>query len=196
MKLDDARLKRAKHREIAVRYRQGEKKPFSMAAVRCAEIKRLFVDRYGFVLPDDDAGREDARIMAHHLAMLGGDQRARVTSWLCLWAPWMPDDDVMRLVDAVTSKTLRWRADTLAARLGLTEAVRTRLHITTIGAIDLTKGEREEARNARKVQAKRKNRRKQGTMPRDEYLAQSQSAAKPWEAQGISRRTWYRRQAK
>ena len=93
--------------------------------------------------------------MAHHLAMLGGDQRARVTSWLSLWAPWMPADEVMRLVDAVTTKTLRWRADTLAARLGLTEAVRTRLRITTIGAIDLTKGEREEARKARKRQAER-----------------------------------------
>ena len=56
VKLDDARPKWAKHREIAVRYRRGgEKKPFSMASVRCAEIKRLFVDRYGFVLPDDDA---------------------------------------------------------------------------------------------------------------------------------------------
>jgi len=133
--------------------------------------------------------------MAHHLAMLGGDQRSRVTSWLSLWAPWMPTDEVMRLVDSVTTKTLRWRTDTLAARLGLTEAVRTRLRITTIGAIDMNKDEREEARKARKVQAKRKKRRKQGTKPRDEYLA-AVKAAKPWEIDGISRRTWYRRQAK
>ena len=107
MKLDDARLKRAKHHEIAVRYRNGKKQPFSMASVRCAELKRLFIDRYGFVLSDDDAGREDARIMAHHLAMLAGDQRVRVTSWLSLWAPWMPADEVSRLVDSVTTKTLR-----------------------------------------------------------------------------------------
>jgi hypothetical protein len=29
---------------------------------------------------------------------------------------------------------------------------------------------------------------------RDEYLAASKSRLKPWEAQGVSRRTWYRRQ--
>jgi hypothetical protein len=30
--------------------------------------------------------------------------------------------------------------------------------------------------------------------PRDEYEAQSVSRRKPWEAEGISRATWYRRQ--
>jgi hypothetical protein len=44
-----ARLIRAKHREIAIRYRNG-KKPTSMAPLRCAEIRRLFVSRYGRVL--------------------------------------------------------------------------------------------------------------------------------------------------
>ena len=78
--------------------------------------------------------------------------------------------------------------------MGLTEEVRTRLRITTIGAIDLTKDEREEARKARKVEAKRKKRRKQGTKPRNEYLALSKEHAKPWVAEGCSRAKWYRRQ--
>jgi hypothetical protein len=188
-------LIKAKHREIAVRYRAG-KKSFSMASLRCAELRRLFTDRYGFGLHDDDAGREDARIMAHHLAMLAGDQRVRVTAWLSLWAPWMPADEMTRLIDAVTTKALRWRADTLAERLGLTEADRARLRITTIGAIDMTKDERENARKERKVQAKRKKRREQGVKPRDEYLAAALTHAKPWEAAGCSRATWYRRQGK
>jgi hypothetical protein len=127
----DARLVKAKHREIAVRYRNG-KKPLSMAALRCAQLKRIWIDRYGDVLPDDDAGRADARIMAHHLAGITGDQRNRVLAWLTVWAPWMSEDELAPLIEAVLSKPLRWRADTLAERLNLTEADRVRLGITTM----------------------------------------------------------------
>jgi hypothetical protein len=31
------------------------------------------------------------------------------------------------------------------------------------------------------------------SIPRDEYLANSLSRSKPWESEGISRATWYRR---
>jgi hypothetical protein len=189
----DARLTRAKHREIAIRYRQG-KKPVSMATLRVGDINRVFVDKYGHVLPDDDAGRDDARIMCHHLAQISGDQRARIKSWLIVWAPWMSAQQMADLTDTVIAKPLRWRADKLAACLGLKEADRTRLGITTIGAADMTKAEREAARKARKRQAKLKGRRAQGVKSRTEYLAGSAERMKPWEAEGISRRTWYRRQ--
>jgi hypothetical protein len=185
------------HNEIEVRYRNSEKpRPFSMAAVRRGELKRLFVDRYGHVLPDDDGGRDDAWLMLHHLGWCPGDRPARMKSWLSLWAPWMPAEEATRLVASVTAKPLRWRADTLARCLGLTDADRTRLRITTIGCVDSTKAERAEARRERKARAKMEKRRKRGVRPRDEYLATSAECTKPWEAEGISRRTWYRRQAR
>jgi hypothetical protein len=112
----NAKLIKAKRREIAIRYRQGKKpRPFSMAALRCAELNRLWADRYGAALPDDDAGRDDARITAHHLALMSGDQRYRIVSWTRIWAPWMQQDELSRLIDAVLTKPLRWRADKLAA---------------------------------------------------------------------------------
>jgi hypothetical protein len=188
-----ARLKKAKHHEIAVRYRNG-KKPTSMAPLRCAEIRRLFVSRYGRVLPDDDAGRDDARIMCHHLALMSGDQRLRMKSWLTVWTPWMSADEMASLITNVIAKPIRWRADTMAGRLGLMEADRARLGITTIGAVDVSKAEREAARKARKRQAKREKRRAKGAIARREHLAQSKEQAKPWITEGISRRTWYRRQ--
>ena len=165
-----------------------------MAALRCAELNRLWTDRYGAVLPDDDAGKDDARIMAHHLALMSGDQRRRISSWIDSWAPWMSPDEVAALIGSVLAKPLRWRADTLGKRLNLTEANRSRLGITTIGAADMTNAERDAARMARKRKAKRQGRRDQGVKPRAEYEQQSLSRAKPWEAEGCSRATWYRRQ--
>jgi hypothetical protein len=188
-----ARLIKAKHREIAVRYRHG-KKSISMAAIRCAEINRLLNSRYGAVLPDDDAGKDDASIMVHHLAQISGDQRARIAAWIALRAPWMHAADTESLIAAAIAKPLRWRADKLAVRLNLTAADRARLGIKTIGACDMTKAEREAARKARKRQAKREGRRAKGVKPRAEYEQQSISRTKPWEAEGISRPQWYRRQ--
>lgn len=49
-------------------------------------------------------------------------------------------------------------------------------------------------KKAREVIRSRENRRQAGAVEREEYEAGSLSKAKPWEAEGISRRTWYRRQ--
>ncbi len=38
-------------------------------------------------------------------------------------------------------------------------------------------------------------RRDAGALPRQEYEARSLTRAKPWEAEGVSRRTWERRRA-
>jgi hypothetical protein len=168
----EAALIRAKRRWIAIKYRRP-KKPSSMAALRCAELNRYAYDRYGLTLPDDDAGKDDAFVMAHHLALMSGDKVRRISAWLTARAPWMSADGMATLIDAVIAKPLRWRADTLAKRLNLKESDRARLRITTIGAVDVTKAEREAARNARKRKAKRKARADRGVKPRAEYLAQS-----------------------
>jgi hypothetical protein len=116
----------AKRAEIALRYngaRRGDDR-VHRAPIRIAELCRIFRDRYGQHLPEDDAGREDARIMANHLAMLKGDQRRNIASWMARWAPWMPELELSRLIDQVLAKTLRWCADKLGKRLILTEAER------------------------------------------------------------------------
>jgi hypothetical protein len=183
----------ARRAEIARHYGKTKRRDsrVHLAPIRIAELCRLFRARYGGQhLPDDDAGREDARIIAHHLAHVPGDQRRRVASWLATWAPWMRLDEL----DAVLAKPLRWRADKLGRRLNLTETERSRLNITTIGTVDMTKDERAAARKARKRQAKREKRRKQGIKPRAEYEASAIGHGKPWEAEGVSKATWYRRQ--
>ena len=85
--------------EIDRRYRQkkADKPPISLTALRIAELRRLFVHRYGRVLPDDDAGRDDVLVMAHHIARRQGDAPKAIRSWAELQAPWMiaADLDVM-----------------------------------------------------------------------------------------------------
>lgn len=188
-----AAIAKAKHREIAVRYRQG-RKPISMSAIRCAELNRLFTHRYGDIVPDDDAGRDDIRIMVHHLALMSGDQIKRIDVWLTEHAPWMAPDAAQMLIDQAIAKPLRWRADKLAVRLNLTAADRARLRIRTIGAVDMTKAQREAASKVRKRKAEAEQRRSKGVVPRQQYEATAVGHGKPWLAEGLSRATWYRRQ--
>jgi predicted P-loop ATPase len=185
----------AKHAEIAARYKAKRRKrpPVSMAALRVAELRRFFHDCYGPDLPDDDAGRADARLMAHHLAHRIGDPSNRIAAWLEGAAPWMAPDERADLAANVIAKPLRYRADKLAAMLGLTEATRRRLRITTIGAIDCTKAERLEQRRERARLAKQAKRRAAGNKTRAAYLEDCKAkSTRPWQAAGISRSRWYR----
>jgi hypothetical protein len=175
--------------------RDRKREPVSLAALRVGDLKRLFVARYGHELPDDDAGRDDALIMAHHLARQPNAER-RIPAWLGLNAPWMNPREARDLTAKVLAKPLRWRADKLARRLNLHEAERQRLRITTIGAVDLDKAERKARRKLRARQRKEERRRAKGAKPRAEYEARSLTRTKPWEALGMSRRTWYRRGTK
>jgi hypothetical protein len=185
----------ARRADIALRYgaatRERKREPVSIAALRIAELRRLFTARYGRLLPDDDAGRDDAFIMASHLAKRPEAER-RIPAWLSLWAPWLTAEEVADLTTGTISKLLRWRADKLAWRLRLTEDERRRLRITTIGAIDLTKAQRLARRRLHKRLCKEARRRHEGAKSRTEYEANSINRTKPWLALGMSRRSWYR----
>jgi hypothetical protein len=183
---------RAKLHEIDVRYQNGRK--VNKATLRVAEIERLLTYRYGPILPDDDSGRDDTLIMAHHLAQISGDASQRISAWIARRAPWMQSEELERLTARVTGKPIRWLADTMGKRLNLTAADRRRLRIRTIGAVDKTKAERELELQARKADNKRSKRRKSGAKPRHEYEADAIGRGKPWIAEGISMATWYRRQ--
>jgi hypothetical protein len=84
-----------------------------------------------------------------------------------------------------------WKTQELGDHMNLTEADRQRIGIRTIGAIDMTPAERKQQRKLRDKERKCAGRRAKGAKPHEE----SKSRTKPWLADGISRRTWYRRQA-
>lgn len=185
----------AKLAEIDRRYKRKRRgKPVSLAALRVRDLRVLYAARYGSSLPDDDAGLDDARLMAHHLAALSGDPRRRLDSFIREWCPWMSRADQDALLVEIMTRPQRWRADKLAWRLRLIEADRSTLKITTIGAIDMGKAERTKRRRARARMREQERRAAKGAKPRARYLAST--IGKPWIAAGISRASWYRQRAR
>jgi hypothetical protein len=186
------KVRAAERAEIRRRYRRGK---IGMSTLRCAELERLFDRRYrGDVLPDDDSGRGDIRIMVHTLGRRS-DPIQRIDAWLARRAPWFVGEDRDRLIAAVMNNPLRWRADTLGRMLGLTTAERSMLKIRTIGPIDSTAAERKEARRLKNIDRKRAIRRAAGKSPRDRSQ-KSINAQAPWKAAGINRSTWFRRRVR
>lgn len=165
-----------------------------IAKLRIDDLNKLFRHRYGDILPDDDAGRDDAFVAFSHYAVT--NRVVHFHSWLDIHAPWMKEQERDRLV---WRKPLRWTADKLGERLGLRSADRDRLGIRTIGAIDMPRAERDALRKAKHRERSRQHaeakRRGAGKPTRQEWLAQHQaSRVKPWKMAGMSRAKWYRLQ--
>jgi hypothetical protein len=181
------------HRMIAVKYRRA-RKPYLIGDERAEELDRLAVHRYGDTLPDNAEGERFAFVMAHHIG-----EPNRVRAYLDEAAPWFDEDDADKLTKGVAKKRYRWNADKLASKewLAVSYAERQALGLKTIGAFDMPKKARRALWRERYRDRQRainrayqeQKRREHGMTP----WAQSLSRIKPWEAAGISRRTWYRK---
>jgi len=149
----------AKKREIAKRYRRRRKRStFQMSAIRVAELNRLFTARHGVELPNDETGRQCVMIAAHHLILLAGIPQDRLMRWARDRAPWLTVAEIEKILAEVAAHPKTWRADSLAWLLKLTYADRQALSITTIGAIDCSKIQREAKRSAQKRERERQRR--------------------------------------
>ena len=188
--------------EIARRHdwhdkQRREASPLRLFTVaRVEELEREFADRNGLYLPDDDSGWDDFTIMANHLAHFGGTTErnvARIVEWAGFWAPEFPSDRVTNRAKLIAAKPLKWKADKLASRLGLTMERRTRLKVKTIGAIDVKPEDRPAWLQKYHRQRKEAERRAEGVLTRAEWLANTDTAKKWWELLGMSRRTWQRK---
>ena len=186
----------AEDRQWRRRRRKGSRTGGSLHGLRISDLETYIAHRYPNGMEDDDAARDDAAIMLHHMAHYSVDPRGRMLRWLGTRCSWMPELEAARMVANICSSPRRYKADTLAAKLNLTAAERTALRITTIGAVDMLKEKRAARRRQRDLQRKKRDRRARGARPRAEYEANSVSRAKPWLQEGISRRTWERRKSK
>ncbi|ACI54940.1 conserved hypothetical protein [Rhizobium leguminosarum bv. trifolii WSM2304] len=166
---------------------------------RMREIEKLIRHRHGDIVPEAD----DALIYVEVIASLalvefGQEFVEVVLGWAARWLPWAGKADVEEIIYERTKvRYSSLSADALGHALHVSYAERCALDIRTIGAFDVPKAKRaklqKQKRRQRDRSRKEQQRRAAGACPRADYLANSFSQARPWEAFGISRRTWERR---
>jgi hypothetical protein len=171
--------------------------PFNPNNKRILELSRLARDQYpdgqgDYILPETPRGQCLAIALITHLSRAG----QRDSRWLYKFcadrAPWLDPDDI----DITTLQPDK--AQTLGNTLRLTAEHRERLHITSIAPCDQTpeqrRATRKEQRRRRERERRRLKRLERTGMTRLAWLAAHRlSQDRPWETEGVSRRTWYRR---
>jgi hypothetical protein len=188
-----------RRRTIAAHYQAlaRDKRPrdssqrFSLSPLRLSELQRLFVHRWGVRLPDDDAGADDLVLAFHQIAGGGFNVINRCIKWAIVWAPWCSHADAAALATEIAAQPRPLKARALGERLGLTDRERTALKIQTIRPIDMTDGELVE-RSRQKERERKAGKRRLERAAKPPHV----SHTKPWESEGISRATWYRRKEK
>jgi hypothetical protein len=181
--------------------RRNKRRPFSFAHARLREIERvvplLDVPQTRALLP------EVAYTIWVKLTHRGGpimdDELAdRLQQWFeATCAAIFTRDEIEEAAeDAKRRDTRLANADNLAEVMDLQYEDRQRLQIFTIGAVDMSKRQRQAAYKQRKRERQRltdeAKRRAAGARSRAQYLANSLSRTEPWVPLGMSRAKYYR----
>jgi hypothetical protein len=172
--------------------------PFNFARRRINEIEKLIKHRHGGVVPDTDDADRYVWLVAHHMGQISRETvEDELTRWCERWAPDFPEAEIVRIGREAARNPYLFKPDTVAEKLVVKMAERQALGLTTIGAVDCSAehraAKRAEKKRGRERQRAHQRRRAQGKPSRAEYETASLSETKPWERQGISRSTWYRR---
>lgn len=162
---------------------------------RLREIDTVAKARYGRVLPASADATPFLTAVAFTANAMGVNTQRAVAGWCARFAPHLAarvDDIFPPIRLEVEGRRYDLNADDAADLLGVTFEERQSLSLRTIGACDLTP---DAFRVARK-EAKRKRDRERLAQKRKAKRPRSKALmrVRPWEAEGISRRTWYRRQ--
>ena len=164
--------------------------------LRYGALLKLFRHRWGHVLPDDDAGRDDLWLLVTNVSLAAAEPQKKMHHVIEMWAPWMSEEERSAYVKHVWGLDLYQRVqcgEQIGRLLGLTNAERQALKLWPFKPIDATEEELEKQRKARRREKRRAKREAKGVRSRDVYLAEMAAKPKPWIAGGISRRTWQRR---
>jgi hypothetical protein len=194
----DDQIKAARCREMALnlarKCRMEKKRPRpGIGSLMLHDLQKFLSDTYdkhGPSMPEgDDAASEHFVVLLHFVARLGDPSALQAAK--ARWCPWLAEAAFDAMIAKIERKPRRWRADSLAQEIGLNRVTRTRLGITTIGAIDFKKATRTKLRKKLNNADKRARRAAAGAKPH----AASAARLKPWITLGISERTWFRRRA-
>jgi hypothetical protein len=163
--------------------------------LRYGALLKLFRHRWGNVLPDDDAGRDDLWILVTNVSLAAAEPEKKMRHVIDMWAPWMSIEEREAYIKHVCGLDKYERTPTakeLGERLGLTNAERETLKLWAVLPIDKTEEELAEQARVRERTRRARKRRQKGIRTREAYLAEIARKPKPWAAQGISRSAYYR----
>ena len=171
---------------------------FSREFLRVREIEDVIRYRHGSVIPDP-TGTDDVDSCLAYLRAVAMTPRSQdVASWSSKWAPWADPVTVQSIAKLGNGRKWMLKADAVAKLLDVTMSLRTVLGLHTIGACDMATAERKDLAKANKRERDKarqeRKRRELGMVDRKSQQAQTLASTKPWEAEGISRRTWFYRQ--
>jgi hypothetical protein len=188
-------------KSVPVRKQAGKPKLDKSEILRrviLGELNRVFRDRWGHEFPEGDQGAlEDLEVLLRYHALHPTHGRQHVKHCIETRAPWLSEEQKeQHISDASLDGRYLWLdANELRERVWLRNADRERLKAWHIPPCDLTQSQVERQRKNKKRTRDRLRRAKAGAKSRSIYLRGSLSALKPWEREGISRRTWYRRRS-
>jgi len=157
--------------------------------LRLGNLRTLFRDRYGAVLPDDDAGREDLRELLLPIS-LGPHAAIKMANAIEVWAPWMDKKEAGAIIDQINLTPIYHRKPTalaLGERQRVTNAERERLKLWTIAPCDMGQKGMDWWRKHKDKERKRRSRQLRGAKSQ----ATSISRTRPWLELGIKRSAWY-----
>lgn len=186
------------------------KGPFNLTTRRLRELERIISLRFpNGILPTSEQADvyllQAAKLLRRNLHERKGlptlaEVFERLAIWAERWAYFTSVDHLKQIADRALQRSGIEKADELGKLLALTFEERRYLKITTIGACDVTKAQRAHRRKKQKRERDReraaRRRRKQGMVPRSEWLKTRLSVLRPWEKLSISRRTWERQRRK
>lgn len=173
----------------------------SVSTLRLSSIRKLLEDRRGAGIAGATLVAEEERCFRGALPSIL-EPRGRpvglglAVSWVELWCPALLADRGVAWVEELAAQHLarprHLKADALGHLLGLTSEERTRLRITTIGAVGQTRRKRVTDRKAKARERMMAARAKAGAVPRGLSI----EALAPWSLEGMTKPTWYRRYSK
>jgi hypothetical protein len=164
------------------------------ANLRLASIERLIKGRHGGPCDTDDVEIYFEAAIPYLIdqANYYGRPISSLT-WAQQWTPALVEDRGRSWFDEVEAEAAMnptyLSSDRLAKLLQVTSDEVRRYGLRTFGSVDRPKKQRKQDRKAKDREYQRQKRLEAGATPRDQSL----TTQKPWEVEGISRATWYRR---